>query len=644
MPCQSPADQICNAPSAGKTVADTYYGSDEGERDASRRNQWMAGQLGKECQPACLSILTRFLTAYLRDVSLKSDSHLLDMAVWTAMVASVRLGVLFGLISLTGSGFAATPPAAPVNTSADLIVYGGTASGVMTAYAAARQGLHVILLEPTQHLGGMVTGGLSATDYAYFPIIGGLTRDFYREAASTYGNQDLSRGADWLSEPKVGEAIFNRWLRNEKVDVRFHERLREHGGVEMSDKKIIAIITEDGKRWNAKIFADCSYEGDVMAEAHVSYVVGREGSNQYGESLAGVRPETPKHQFLWKVSAYDDEHKLLPLINPNPLATGGSADGKVQAYNFRLILTDDPANRLRWTKPTGYDPSQFALLKRYLQSYKEHTGKDPVLKSVTNPVCFAHRKCDFNNNGPFSTDYIGKSWTFPNATYAERQRIWKEHMLYTQSFFYFLATDPSVPKSLQDDTNNWGRAKDEFTDSDGWPRQLYIREGRRMLGEYVMRQADLQTDRTKPDSIAMGSYNSDSHNVQRVALKDGSVFNEGDVQVPVKPYEISYRVILPKRDEVTNLFVPVCLSASHVAYSSLRMEPQYMMMGQATGVAAALAIKTGVPVQDVPINQLQTILRADGSILHLDQQVRGHTGEQVDGEQHSPDRHIDSCT
>jgi hypothetical protein len=539
----------------------------------------------------------------------------------SAMVASCYLRVLFSLNCLAVSTLAATIPVSPVNTSADLVVYGGTASGVMTAYAAARQGLHVVLLEPTNHLGGMVTGGLSATDYGYFPIIGGFTREFYKQAASTYGQQDLNHSSDWLFEPKVGEAIFDQWLRSAKVDVHLHERLREQDGVEMKDKRIITLVTEDGKHWDAKVFADCSYEGDLMAEAHVSYVIGREGSDTYGETLAGVRPETPKHQFLWKLSAYDDEHKLLPLIGPNPLAKGGSADSKVQAYNFRLILTDDPANRLPWSKPLGYDPSQFAVLKTYLHSYKGHTGTEPVLKSVTNPVCFAHRKCDFNNNGPFSTDYIGKSWAYPNATYAQRQTIWQEHMLYTQSFFYFLATDPSVPKSLRDDTNKWGRAKDEFTDSDEWPRQLYIREGRRMLGEYVMRQADLQTNPTKSDSIAMGSYNSDSHNVQRVALKDGSVFNEGDVQVPVQPYEISFHAILPKQEEVTNLLVPVCLSASHVAYSSLRMEPQYMMIGQAAGVAAALAVRTGVSVQEVPVDRLQKILRTDGSILHLDQQA-----------------------
>ncbi|HZY62287.1 MAG TPA: FAD-dependent oxidoreductase [Edaphobacter sp.] len=513
----------------------------------------------------------------------------------------------------------ASPSAKP---AFDLVVYGGTASGVMTAYSASRQGLHVVLLEPTHHLGGMVTGGLSATDHGYSPIIGGYTREFYREAASTYGTTNLEHSSDWFSEPKVGEAIFQHWLAVAHVDVRFGERVKERGGVEIHNGTLTALVTEDGRRWTGKEFADCSYEGDVMAQAHITYVVGREGASEFGESLAGVRTETPKHQFLWKISAYDDHHKLLPEIDPGPLGPQGSADKKVQSYNFRLILTDDPTNRMPWSRPAGYDASRFALLKRYLQSYKEHTGKEPTLKTVTNPVCFAHHKCDFNNNGPFSTDYLGKSWAYPDAGYKERARIWHDHMLYTQSFFYFLATDPSVPKSLQDDVNRWGRAKDEFTDTDGWPRQLYIREGRRMRGMYVMRQSDLQTDRTKPDSIAMGSYNSDSHNVQRVAMPDGSVFNEGDVQVHVEPYEISYRAILPKPEEAKNLLVPVCLSATHVAYSSVRMEPQYMMIGEAAGVAAALAIKENVPIQKISLPNLQAILRSHGTILHLDQQVR----------------------
>jgi hypothetical protein len=515
----------------------------------------------------------------------------------------------------------AVPAAVAVSNVADLVVYGGTASGVITAYAAAKQGLKVILLEPTSHLGGMVTGGLSATDYAYFPVIGGYARAFYKQAGAIYGHEDLNHPSDWLSEPKVGEQIFNRWLKDAGVAVHFGERLQEHGGVVTEGKHLTTLITEDGQRWSGKVFADCSYEGDVMAQAHVSYTVGREGTTAYGETLAGVRPETPKHQFLWKVDAFDGTHHLLPEVDPGPLAPGGSGDNKVQSYNFRLILTDDPSNRLPWTKPIGYDASRFALLARYLHSYKEHAGQDPVLRSVTNPVCFDHRKCDFNNNGPFSTDYIGKSWSYPDAGYAKRKRIRDEHMLYTRSFFYYLATDPAVPQSLREDANRWGRARDEFIDSDGWPRQLYIREGRRMTGVYVMKQSDLQTERTKPDSIGMGSYNSDSHNIQRVALPDGSAFNEGDVQVPVEPYEISYRAILPKAEQTTNLLVPVCFSASHVAYSSVRMEPQYMIIGQAAGVAASLAVHANMPVQQIPITQLQGILRGDGAILHLDQQA-----------------------
>ncbi len=246
---------------------------------------------------------------------------------------------------------------------------------------------------------------------------------------------------------------------------------------------------------------------------------------------------------------------------------------------------------------------------------------------VMNPVAIPNREADFNNNGAFSTDYIGKSWTYPDANYAERKKIWDEHLRYTKSFVWFLASDPRVPKPLQDEVNTWGRAKDEFVDTDGWPNQLYIREGRRMVGTYVMKQGDLQTDRTKPDSIAMGSYNSDSHNIQRVAMADGSVRNEGDVQVSVKPYEIAFGTILPLKSQTDNLLVPVCLSASHVAYSSVRMEPQYMMMGQAAGVTAALAIQGKTAVQDVSVETLQHKLRSHKAILHIDQEETGTDAE-----------------
>lgn len=529
------------------------------------------------------------------------------------------------LIAVT---FFASLPTLPVHaapSSADLVVYGGTASGVMTAYAAAKEGLHVVLLEPGNHLGGMVTGGLSATDVAHFQIIGGYARDFYREAAAHYGIHTLDKHSDWLSEPKVGEAIFNEWLKKAGVEVHLRERLKERGGVSKSGLHIRSITTEDGKSWQAKTFADCSYEGDLMAQAGVKYTVGREGEQVYNEDLAGVRVDTPKHQFLWKISPYDAKGRLMREVNPGPMGENGSGDKKVQTYNFRLILTNDPANRLPWTKPHGYDSAQFDLLAKYLGEWKEHMHREPRLGDVMNPVAIPNKEADFNNNGAFSTDFIGHSWTYPDATYAERKSIWDAHLLYTQSFVWFLASDPRVPKPLQDEINTWGRAKDEFLDTDGWPNQLYIREGRRMIGMYVMKQSDLQTNRTKPDSIAMGSYNSDSHNIQRVAMPDGSVRNEGDVQVPVKPYEIAFGTILPKKDQSDNLLVPVCLSASHVAYSSVRMEPQYMMLGQAAGDTAALAVKGNSPVQDVNVDELQKKLRSQNAILHIEQEVAGTT-------------------
>jgi hypothetical protein len=525
---------------------------------------------------------------------------------------------------LTYAGPAILRPSAfaAAETPIDLVVYGATASGVMTACSAAREGLRVVLLEPRAHVGGMVTGGLSATDLGHYAIIGGYARDFYMKAAAHYGVHDLDQPAHWLSEPHVDEEIFGSLLRDAGVTVYFHEKLVEQGGVELQGKRIESITTSGGKHWPAKIFADCSYDGDLMAQAKISYTWGREAASEYGESLAGVRGDTPKHQFLWPVSAYDDAHHLLPEIDAGPLAPAGSGDKKVQAYNFRLILTNDPANRLPFTRPDRYDRSRFALLERYLGSFEQHTGRPPGFRDVANPVLIPNHKADFNNNGPFSTDYIGHSWKYPEASYKEKDAIWQDHLLYTKSFFYFISQDPKAPDFLRNEVNQWGLPKDEFADTDHWPNQLYIREGRRMVGEYVMRQSDLQTERTKEDSIGMGSYNSDSHNIQRVAMPDGNVKNEGDVQVPVQPYEIAYRSITPKRTESENLLVPVCLSATHAAYSSVRMEPQYMIIGQAAGVAASMAIQSGKPVQDISIPVLQQKLRQHNAVLHLNEEFR----------------------
>jgi len=513
--------------------------------------------------------------------------------------------------------FVSSPTQAQSSSSTDVLVYGGTAAGVIAAYSASRQGLHVILLEPGHHLGGMVTGGLSATDLGNAQVIGGYAKLFYHRVAEHYGRSHLRRASDWLSEPHVSEDTFGAMLGEAGVEVVFGARLREHHGVTIENRNIVAVTSEDGREWRAKVFADCSYDGDLLAQSGATYTWGRESAQTYGETLAGVRAITQQHQFGWPISAYRNDHQLYPEISPDPLPASGSGDRNVQAYNYRLILTDDPTNRLPFPKPDDYDPSQFSLLAQYLHDFQSHMGREPSLRDFLYPVRLPNRKADFNNNGPFSSDYIGHSAAYPDASYQDQQRIRDEHLHYTQGLLYFLAHDPAVPATLKGQLNAWGLPKDEFADSDHWPRELYIREGRRMVGDYVVTQADLQTSRTKPDSIGLGSYNSDSHNVERVAMPDGSVRNEGDMQVAVQPYQIPYRVMTPRKDQMQNLLVPVCLSASHVAYSSLRMEPQFMILGQAAGVAAALAAQGGVPVQDISIARLQRELSKTGAVLDL---------------------------
>ncbi len=355
-----------------------------------------------------------------------------------------------------------------------------------------------------------------------------------------------------------------------------------------------------------------------MAQAGVSYTFGRESSAQYGESLAGFRDRTPFHQFMVDVSPYGPDGRPLPEVGPGPIGKPGEADKRIQAYNFRIIATNVPANRLPWPRPDGYAPGRYELLARLVQAMEKKLGRPQVFHELTLIAPIPNGKADFNNQGAFSTDYIGKNYGYPDGTYAERERIWKEHVDYVQGFYYFLATDPRIPKSLQAEVNTWGLPKDEYTDTGHWPHQLYVREARRMVGEFVVSQKDLQTERAKPDVIGMGSYNSDSHNVQRFVNARGFAENEGDMQVPVQPYQIPFRVMLPKRAEATNLLVPVCFSASHVAYSSLRMEPQYMIIGHAAGVAAALAIKSALPVQQISVPDLQKALKAEGAVFHYE--------------------------
>jgi hypothetical protein len=494
----------------------------------------------------------------------------------------------------------------------DLVVYGGTAGGVMTAVAARREGLTVALLEPGRHLGGMVSGGLGWTDYGKKEVIGGDSLEFFERIGAKYG-----RPIEWHFEPHVAEAVFNDLVKDAGVRVFLQHRLREKGGVPKTGTRVTEILMENGSAFRARIFADASYEGDLMAQAGVSYTWGREGINEYNESLAGVRDRTPLHQFRAAVSPVDASGKLLPEIMPRSKDPVGAADKRVQAYNFRLCMTRSADNRIAWPKPAGYNPSRYELLARYLPAFEKTLGRPLAINDVMKADIVQNGKTDTNNNGAFSTDFIGGSYDYPEGSYATRARIRQAHVDYIQGFMYFLATDPAVPAGLSAEMKEWGLCRDEFADTNHWPYQLYVREARRMVGEYVMSQKDIQTELTKPDSIGMGSYNSDSHNVQRRPTEDGmAVENEGDMQVSVTPYEIPYRLILPKRAQATNLLVPVCFSATHVAYSTLRMEPQYMIVGQAAGIAAKMAIDGQLAVQDVDGRALTAKLSSQRAVLH----------------------------
>lgn len=497
----------------------------------------------------------------------------------------------------------------------DFVVYGGTAGGVATAVAAARHGLKTALLEPRDHIGGMVSGGLSGTDTGKKEVIGGMALEFYYRAGRKYNMDRHLNELSWMPEPKVAEAIFREMLKEAGVTLFERHRLKEKNGVVKAGSRVTTIVMENGTRFNAKVFADTSYEGDLMAQAKVSYTYGREGIGDYGESLAGIRAVTESHQFAVDVAARGKDGKVLPEISTEPRGTPGAGDKRIQAYNFRVIATNVPDNRLPWPKPAGYDPKRYELLANYLDAMTPYMGRPLTFNEVSLLRIIPNGKVDLNNRNGFSTDYIGKNYGYPEGSYAERERIWQEHIEYQQGFYYFLANDSRVPKSLQEEVRTYGLAKDEYVDTKHWPHQLYIREARRMVGDFVSTQKDLQTDRTKADVIGMGSYASDSHNIQRFINDRGFVENEGDVQVQVLPYQIPFRVVVPKRAEAVNLLVPVCFSSSHISYASMRMEPQYMILGHAAGIAAALAAKGNLAVQDVNIAELQARLREEGAVF-----------------------------
>jgi len=366
------------------------------------------------------------------------------------------------------------------------------------------------------------------------------------------------------------------------------------------------------------MFIDATYEGDLMAKAGVSFFVGREANSQFGETLNGIRAETPKHQFIVPVDPYpkpgDPGSGLLPFIQPGDGGAPGEGDRRVQTYNFRLCFTTNAENRAPIVAPPNYDPAKYELLARYLEALVA-AGKKPKLAEFWNPIWMPNGKTDINNNGGFSTDFIGMNYDYPDGDYATRARIWKEHEAYTRGFIHFLATNPRVPANIRAEMQQFGLCKDEFLDKGGWPNQLYIREARRLVSDYVMTERHCRGKEVAMDSIGLAAYNMDSHNCQRIA-KNGHAENEGDVQVsPMKPYPISYRAIVPKAGECANLLVPVCLSATHIAYGSIRMEPVFMILGQSAATAACIAIDDRVPAQKVNYTKLRNRLLADKQIL-----------------------------
>ncbi len=496
----------------------------------------------------------------------------------------------------------------------DIVVYGATASGTIAAIAAAGEVADVLLVEPGSNIGGMVTGGLSHNDYGDRTVIGGMALDFYKKVADHY-NKPLYywRGP----EPHVGEEIFREWLQEADVSLLFGKQVQE---VLKKDGRIGRIILSDGSHVKGKVFIDASYEGDLMSRAGISYTVGREGVLDFGESWAGRRAILPDgHQMLPRVSPFDENGDVLPLINPAPLVGEGEADEAVQGYGFRLIVTENESNRIPFPRPYGYDPTQFDLVKRYYEVHPDAGNMVHLWPTLPND------KADLNSSGPISTNVVnGLNWEYPDADYARRRVIWQSMKDYTLGLLYFLSNDPSIPERIRKETSEMGLCKDEFVENDHWPHQLYIRVARRMIGEYFMTQHDLESDTVKYDAIGMGSYNIDVRHVRRTYIQVSrfpelhyEVYNEGYISIPVAPYEIPYRSLLPNYNECTNLIVPVCMSASFVANASIRMEPQYMVMGHAAGIAAAMAAKNSKPVHKIDIDVLQHKLKEQNQVLSL---------------------------
>ncbi len=550
------------------------------------------------------------------------------MRVWPVLSTFVAVILVLGA------------PLRAADSAYDVVVYGGTSGGIAAAVQAARLGKSVVLIEPGQHLGGMTTGGLGATDIGNKAAIGGLAREFYQRIKKYYeddanwkyekpadfkgGGHIAREDAGWTFEPHVAEKIYQDLLREQRVPILLGRRLDLKNGVKKEGTRLVALTMESGETVHGKMFLDATYEGDLLAKAGVSYHVGREANRTHGETLNGVQVRNAiHHQFIKEVDPYvrpgEPASGLLPRVHAGPPDNDGEGDRHVQAYNFRLCATDRPGNRRPWPKPANYDERQYEILLRNFEAGDHRIPWSPLL--------MPNRKTDSNNNFAFSTDDIGMSDAYPDADYVTRAEIWREHVAYQQGLMWTLANHPRVPEKIRQNFQTWGLAKDEFVDNDNWPYQLYVREARRMTGAYVMTEANCRGQRTAEDSVGLAAYTMDSHNIQRYVTKEGHIRNEGDVQVGgFPPYPISYGAIVPKASECTNLLVPVCLSASHIAYGSIRMEPVFMVLGQSAATAAARAIDDNIEVQKVDYRKLRERLLRDRQVLDWTGPKRGSGG------------------
>ena len=533
----------------------------------------------------------------------------------------------------------------------DVVVYGGTSAGVIAAVQAKKMGKSVLIVGPDVHLGGLSSGGLGYTDTGNKAVIGGLARNFYHRVWAEYqkdstwawqrpeafGNKgqgtvamDKDERTMWIFEPSVAEKVFEDYVKEFGLTVLRDEWLDRAKGVRLTDGRIAEITMLSGKKFAGKMFIDATYEGDLLAAAGVSYHVGREANSVYGEEWNGNQVGILHHGHHFgavkqPISAYktpgDPSSGLLPRISAEPPGVRGEGDKRVQAYCYRWCATDHPDNRIPFPKPANYDASQYELVVRVLDAgWRQTFHKFDLLPN---------RKTDTNNHGPFSFDNIGMNYDYPEASYERRKEILAEHRTYQQGLLWFLANDPRVPSEVRQEANRWGLPKDEFKDNGHWPHQIYVREARRMVGAFVMTENELTKKKPTPDSVGMGSYTIDSHNVRRYVTPEGHVQNEGDIGVPISPYSIAYGALVPKRGEIANLFAPVACSATHIAYGSIRMEPVFMILGQSAATAAVLAIDGNLAVQDVPYAALRARLLEDGQVLE-------HESSKVKPKGHGP--------